>query len=228
MTRQAWVRPDNASNIFLGGRSPVEPKVFRISADLDHDVSPLLLQKALDETFGRYRLCHVVLRSGIFWCYLQDSDPRGFVAPEDQRTCAPIYGVDRRNLLFRVVHHRRRVSPEVFHAFSDGTGALWFLFDLVLAYRQLRYPAQVRAPGNIGGPTDSRMDPGRVHAHADIDARSGRKTTEPVHELGSDSFNHYFHRRRRAVPSAAEACCSRSATAANTVDARSAYIVYSG
>src|SRR5699024_11756155 len=65
--------------------------------------------------------------------------------PETEHTCAPIYQADRRTLLFRVVHHRRRVSLEVFHALSDGTGALWFLTDLLDAYVRRRFPEECGA-----------------------------------------------------------------------------------
>ncbi len=137
MTRRAWVRLDNASNIFLAARSDADPKVFRLSAEMDHDVSPELLQRSLEETYDRYPLYHALLRSGVFWYYLQDSDLRPLVTAEDQPTCAPIYQADRRRLLFRVLHHRRRIILEVFHALSDGAGALWFLSDLVVAYTRL-------------------------------------------------------------------------------------------
>lgn len=122
--RRHWVRLDNASNIFPAARSDVDPKVFRMSAELDHEVDPALLQDALEETFARFPLYHAVLRRGVFWYYLQDSDLHPQVEPETEHSCAPLYQADRRTLLFRVLHHRRRLSLEVFHALSDGTGAL--------------------------------------------------------------------------------------------------------
>ncbi|WP_449281824.1 alcohol acetyltransferase [Leucobacter sp.] len=200
MSGRAWVRLDNASNIFLAARSDADPKVFRVSAEMDHDVDPELLQRALDTTYDRYPLYRAVLRRGVFWYYLQDSDLRPLVAAEQQHTCAPIYQADRRTLLFRVLHHRRRVILEIFHALSDGTGALWFLTDLVNTYTRLRYP----------GP--------------------GEHPAEPSHELAADSFGHYFRRRgRRSGPQRddpeAEAAFSREAApAALTVEhsARSA------
>ena len=79
-----------------------------------------------------------MLRRGVFWYYLQDSDLRPVLEAESEHTCAPIYQADRRTLLFRVVHHRRRVSLEVFHALSDGTGALWFLSALLEDYCRRR------------------------------------------------------------------------------------------
>ncbi|SNU00883.1 Uncharacterized protein, contains a NRPS condensation (elongation) domain [Ruaniaceae bacterium KH17] len=159
-----WVRLDNASNIFLAARSEIDPKVFRLSAEMSDDVDPALLQRALDHTYDRYPLYHAVLRRGIFWYYLQDSDLRPEVALDDQYTCAPLYQVDRKNLLFRVVYFQRRIVLEVFHALSDGTGALWFLTDLLVAYAQLRMSGELPA-------TDDTL---------------------PPHELSTDSFAEYF------------------------------------
>lgn len=179
MTRRAWVRLDNASNIFLAARTDADPKVFRLTAELDHDVDPIVLQDALDATYERYPLYHAVLRRGVFWHYLQDSDLRPVVGPEDQYTSAPIYHPDRVELLFRVVYHRRRIVLEVFHALSDGTGALWFLTDLVEEYVTRR----------LDGSTSTTP---QTPARTDADAK-------PTHGLTDDSFGHYFRRRRREL-----------------------------
>ena len=183
MTHRDWVRLDNASNIFLAARSAADPKVFRLSAEVDHDVDPELLQQALDETYGRYRLYHAVLQSGLFWYYLQDSDLHPQVTADEQHTCAPIYQAGRRNLLFRVVHHRRRISLEVFHALSDGTGAAWFLSDLVNAYIRLRHPDSDR---------NSQL---KDHTGAD------ETPAEPAHGLSIDSFADYFRQRHQSPAS---------------------------
>lgn len=172
MTRHAWVRLDNASNIFLAARSDADPKVFRIFAELDHEVDRELLQDALDEVYDQYPLYHAVLRRGVFWHYLQDSDLRPQVTGEDLHTCAPLYQPHRRTLLFRVIHHRRRINLEIFHALSDGTGALWFLTDLINAYLRRR---------------DSSDTPERP-------ARAA------VHELAPDSFAEYFRHPAEGSP----------------------------
>ncbi|MEG0854826.1 MAG: hypothetical protein RSF82_13210, partial [Angelakisella sp.] len=46
---------------------------------------------------------------------------------------------DRRGLLFRVVYYRKRISLEVYHALSDGTGALQFQRTLVYHYLVARH-----------------------------------------------------------------------------------------
>ncbi|WP_422116671.1 alcohol acetyltransferase [Brachybacterium sp. UNK5269] len=209
MSRRHWVRLDNASNIFLAARSEADPKVFRMSAELDHEVDPALLQQALESTYARFPLYHAVLRRGVFWYYLQDSDLHPQVSAETEPTCAPIYQVDRRNLLFRVLHHERRISLEVFHALSDGTGALWFLTDLVTAYTHLRFPQESWADQE-GARTGSwqRPDP----PPAAVGTHPGAEAAEEVHELTTDSFAHYFRRRRE--PSADQEEFSREAAPA--------------
>lgn len=176
MTRRTWVRLDNASNIFLAARSETDSKVFRLSAEMDDDIDPQRLQAALDATYDRYPLYHAVLRRAVFWYYLQDSDLRPLVTADDKPTCAPIYNADRRGLLFRVVYHHQRIVLEVFHALSDGTGALWFLTDLLRAYLCLSQPAQQRSGEGLR-PADQTAD-------------------DPAHEMVSDSFAYYFRRRR--------------------------------
>ncbi|MGI6877244.1 alcohol acetyltransferase [Microbacterium sp. gxy059] len=195
MTRPAWVRLDNASNIFLAARSDVDPKVFRVSAEMDHDVDPALLQRALDRTYDAYPLYHAVLRRGVFWYYLQESDLRPRVEPERQHTCAPIYQADRRTLLFRVLHHRRRIVLEIFHALSDGTGALWFLTDLVTAYVRLRESDGSEPVDDLTGAVVAPFDPGQPEARRPAHEREIAEA-DPGNALTGDSFAHYFRRRR--------------------------------
>ena len=82
MSRRTWVRLDNASNIFLAAMSSVDSKVFRLSAEMAEEVDPELLQQALDRVFDQYVLYHSVLRRGIFWYYLEESDLRPRVVPD--------------------------------------------------------------------------------------------------------------------------------------------------
>ncbi len=145
MTHQTWERLDNASNIFLAARTDADPKVFRITAELDHDIDQAILQQAVDEVYDHYPLYHAVLRRGVFWHYLQDSTLRPEVNTEQLPTCAPIYESGRRTLLFRVTHYRQRINLEVFHALSDGTGGLWFLTDVIAAYLRRRDPRLAEA-----------------------------------------------------------------------------------
>jgi len=61
------------------------------------------------------------------------------VEKEDKPVCAPIYRKYERNLLFRVLYYNKRISLEVFHALSDGTGALRFMMTLVYHYLTIKH-----------------------------------------------------------------------------------------
>ncbi|OJF97143.1 hypothetical protein [Alkalibacterium sp. 20] len=138
MEKKRWVKLDNASNIFLAARSETDTKVFRLSAEMTEVIDPVLLQSALQETYKTYPLFHNVLRRGIFWYYLEERVGTPKVQPETSPPCSPIYHYDKREFLFRVLYYKDRIHLEVFHALTDGTGALWFFEDLLTEYVRLR------------------------------------------------------------------------------------------
>jgi len=93
-----------------------DEKVFRISCELFEEVDPEILQQALDETIERFPYYKSVLRRGIFWYYLEDSDIRPLVEKEDKPVCAPIY-----RKYFRVLYYNKRISLEVFFGRNRGS-----------------------------------------------------------------------------------------------------------
>lgn len=171
MERRNWVRLDNASNIFLAAKNDVDTKVFRLSAELEGTINPRILQRALDAVYKQYALYRSVLRRGLFWYYLEESNLRPVVRPETKPPCAPIYHFDRKELLFRVLYHNDRIHLEVFHALSDGTGAQWFFEDLVSKYVALMY--------------------------LDVHGEENQKEQARVADQREDSFAKYFRKSRQ-------------------------------
>lgn len=139
-SQNKWVRLDYASNIFLAAMTQRDTKVFRFSAEVSEAVDANLLQMALQKVYDQYRLYHSVLRRGFFWYYLEESDLIPTVKEDTQSPCRPIYHFDRKELLFRVLYLNQRISLEVFHVLSDGTGAMWFFQDLMREYLVLKHP----------------------------------------------------------------------------------------
>lgn len=139
METRKWIRLDNASNIFVAARNDTDTKVFRLTAEMSEEVDSALLQKALNHTYEEYPLFHNVLRRGIFWYYLEETDRMPKVRLETEPPCSPIYHYDKREFLFRVLYRDHQIHLEVFHALTDGTGALWFFEDLLTEYVRLRY-----------------------------------------------------------------------------------------
>lgn len=132
--RIEWTRLDNASKIFPATYNHQDTKVFRLVCELKEAVEPDKLQTALDMTMREFPLFRSVLRKGVFWYYFESSELEPRIDEESLPVCAPLYIKDRKNLLFRVSYYHNRINLEVFHALSDGTGALWFLKSLVCHY----------------------------------------------------------------------------------------------
>lgn len=129
-----WNKLDNAAKIFPPASSKRDSKVFRFACELYEEVDPAALQSALEKTIEMFPIFKSVLRKGLFWYYLEESNLRPIVHAENNPPCSPIYDGDRRDLLFRVTYYRCRINFEVYHAITDGTGAMQFLRLLVYHY----------------------------------------------------------------------------------------------
>ena len=158
--RVDWARLDNASRIFPAVRSSKDTKVFRLSCELYEPVVPETLQQALQKTMEGFPLFRSVLRHGVFWYYLEQSEIEPLVTIESKPVCAPIYEGDRRSLLFRVFYFNKRISFEVFHALTDGTGAVAFMESLVYEYLLLRSGEEGGKipPFHAKAPVSKKMD----------------------------------------------------------------------
>lgn len=139
METKNWIKLDNASNIFLAARNRIDTKVYRLTVEMSEVIDPLILQDALNRTYEAYPLFHSVLRRGIFWYYLEKSEFNPRVQPETIPPVTDIYKSGEKSFMFRVLYNENRIHLEVFHALTDGTGALWFFEDLITEYVRLGY-----------------------------------------------------------------------------------------
>lgn len=129
-----WTRLDNAAKIFPPTSNEKDTKVFRFSCELFESVERDILQQALDEAIEAFPMYKSVLRKGLFWYYFETGNIRPAVREESEPVCGRIYNQDRRGLLFRVFYYRNRINLEIFHALSDGTGALMFMKTIIYYY----------------------------------------------------------------------------------------------
>lgn len=136
----AWRRLDNAAKIFPSTSQGSDTRVFRFSCTLKEMVDGTLLQQALDETIGRFPSFSVVMRKGFFWYYLEQRDFPLLVEQENAAPCARLYENGRKEPLLRVSYYRERINLEIYHALTDGTGALQFLKTLVCYYLRYAHP----------------------------------------------------------------------------------------
>jgi hypothetical protein len=134
MYSATWSRLDNAAKIFPPNTTRDNPRVFRFSCELYETVDPVILQQALDTGLEEFPFYRSIIRRGLFWYYFEKSDLRSLVREEYKPPCAALYNADRKSLLFELTFYRRRINLEIYHALSDGVGALQFLKTIVCLY----------------------------------------------------------------------------------------------
>jgi len=134
-----WSKLDNAAKIFPPNSKNSDTKVFRFSCELFEPVDKSALQNALDITIEAFPLYKSIIKSGLFWYYFEKSHFKAVVTEENLPPCSTLYDKNNKTLLFRVMYYKKRISFEVYHALSDGAGALQFFKTLVFHYITIRY-----------------------------------------------------------------------------------------
>ena len=165
-----WSPLDNAAKIFPPTRDEAGPKVFRFSCCLTERVEEPPLQRALAQTLEEFPSFRNVLKRGVFWYYLEENSIRPLVKKEDMPPCSLIYRAAS-PALFRVTWFEHKISLEVYHVLTDGTGAMQFFKLLLCYYLKERHPEALQGYTPL----------------IDYSASRGEK--------GRDSFDQYYNRR---------------------------------
>lgn len=156
-----WEKLDNTAHLFPVIANEQMSNVYRVSVTLNELIDPALLQKALDILLPKFDGFNLRQRSGVFWYYFEENNkeaPR--VREEDRFPCRMIRTNRNNSYLFRVTYYRYRINVEIFHALTDGMGALNFLRELTYQYLRLAHPQLAQGAGDslITGTTLSRED----------------------------------------------------------------------
>ncbi len=129
-----WYKLDHAGKLFPAVTNNQNTSTFRVSMILNNTVAPSILQQALDTVMERFPMMAVKLNYGVFWRFLSGNENRLLIMEEKNYPCAPITITENNGFLLRVLYYGQKISVEIFHALTDGTGALEFLKTLVFQY----------------------------------------------------------------------------------------------
>ncbi|MEL4105861.1 hypothetical protein AAFA46_03315 [Oscillospiraceae bacterium WX1] len=173
-----WYKLDNAAKIYPAVTNANRASVYRMSVELMKNVNPKVLQTALTLTLRRFPTFDVRMQRGLFWYYFEHNPGSATVSEELAPICRPVNLRETNGYLFRVTYYHARISLEVFHALSDGTGAITFLKTLVYHYLTLT--------GRRIVPDESIVAGERCLSHSEIE----------------DSFQKYYD--QKAIGSRAE------------------------
>ena len=132
-----WYKLDHAGKLFPAVTNNKNTSTFRVSMIMNRPVNPPILQQALDTVMERFPMMAVKLNYGVFWRFLSGNENRLLVREETNYPCAPITVTENNGFLLRVLYYKQKISVEIFHALTDGTGAVEFLKTLVFQYLNL-------------------------------------------------------------------------------------------
>lgn len=127
---------DNASILFLSLIRPYHTNNFRFSAVLRHPVCPEILQQAVDRIHPRFPSVIAGFRQD-FLHYRQVAAVNPPRVQPDPGLLLPMTGEELRNCAFRVYYHDCTIAIELFHALTDGCGAIATLTALVGEYLRI-------------------------------------------------------------------------------------------
>lgn len=155
-----WRRLDNTAKIFPVIASENLSNVFRISATLKEEVDPGTLQQALEEILPQFEGFSVKLRRGFFWYYFEHNRKMPVIERETTYPCKYIDPHSNPLFLFRVSYFGRRINLEVFHAVTDGLGAVNFLKALIYRYLDLKRNSRTghKAPQKISSDVSMNVE----------------------------------------------------------------------
>ena len=134
-TRREWYPLDNAGVLYSALQKEKYSAIYRFSAVMERPADRAALQRAIDRTMPRFPTFAVRMRRGAFWYYLEPNDAPGpFVREDIANPCQPVRFQEDNGWLVRFFAYERRISVEVFHAVSDGGGAMTFFKTLLAEY----------------------------------------------------------------------------------------------
>ena len=164
MAQTKWYQLDNAAKIVPSTAGGSDTRVFRITCELNEEVDPEALQSAVTAAARDFPHFSSVLKKGLFWYYLDQSDLDAEVTRDDRPALDTIY-------------HGRRINLEMYHVLTDGTGAFEFLKAILAEYLGLRYGLDlIQTTGSRASGEDRQNDAFGKYYHKAKEKPEGQKT----------------------------------------------------
>ena len=193
--QNTWFRLDTAALIFPAIAKRDWCNVFRVSASLNEDIDPVLLQQAADDLKDRFPSFYVTLRKGFFWYYLEKSKDRLLVQRDYAYPLTFMRSREMKKNCMRILYYKNRIAVEIFHSLSDGRGGSVYLCNLTARYLELRYGIEIPHTGLIRdrkeAPTREELEDSFLRNAAEVAA--GRKEEASYRLHGHKELDGFKH-----------------------------------
>ena len=156
MTIPEWTRLENSAIIYPSCQTRKYSSVYRMSVTMDREVNAELLQESLNNVMHRFPSFRYSIRRGVFWWFLSKLE-------NNPRLCKPsaLKPFDIKSnggYMFKLSCTGHRIDLDVFHALTDGTGAMTFLLSLAAEYVKLSGAAQIEYGKWVYDPSEEPVE----------------------------------------------------------------------
>jgi len=198
-----WYRLDNSAKLYPVIMKKSYVSVFRLSADLDKEINPIILQESLNHVFVRFPYYKVRLRRGFFWYYFERNENPLEIEKDVQNPCDYMKRKENNGYLIRVRYYRKRIAVEFFHGLTDAAGAAIFLKTLVAEYLLRNEKFKVSYEKGVFNPNskpeaEEHEDSYNRYAEFKVVKRPDREKAYKI--KASPEFPHTFHIITGIVP----------------------------
>ncbi|MEG1393089.1 MAG: alcohol acetyltransferase [Christensenellaceae bacterium] len=128
---------DTAATIFPAVTRKTNTSIYRVSAVLFYEVVPEVLKRAANAVMVRFPMLKVAYKHDAFDDYFEPNDKPIVVKQETEYPCDLIEPEKNNDYYFQILYYKNRISVEIFHAITDGVGAIEFLKSLIYQYLRM-------------------------------------------------------------------------------------------
>lgn len=136
-TKLYWSKLDNSAKVYPALTSDKYTYVFRVSATMTETVDKDKLYIAILAAKKRFPSFYVKLKRGLFWYYFEENLLDPVLEVEKPFVCQRMDDLYTNRYLFRFLYYNKRISLEVNHCLTDGSGAISFLNSIIYKYLEL-------------------------------------------------------------------------------------------
>ena len=133
-----WYKLDNAAKIFPAIYKNSDTNSFRISAVFTEKIDSSLLDEALRKALLRFPTFCVKIKRGFFWYYFDHNYNKPIIKEENCLVNDSVRLRRNNGFMFSLSYFEKRLTIEIFHALTDGTGGLEFFKCICYYYLELK------------------------------------------------------------------------------------------
>ena len=154
----SWIKLDNAATIYPSTLTRKYASMFRMTITLNEKIDNKILTEALETTIKRFPVFRYTLKNGFFWCYFKHIKGIPTIQEDFKNPMLRINFKENNGFMFRIRYFDKRIAIEVFHALTDGTGAITFLLTLTAEYLKRKNNIMIKYNNQILNPNEKTIE----------------------------------------------------------------------